>query len=89
MIKKLMVFMTVGILASGMTGCSSYAQADLPEGFVSRLSEEQTMMCTFWYADNEEDGNLYFLEQEGGVHSGEYAMEYFIMDCAGSGSHKE
>ena len=23
------------------------------------------------------EGNLYFLEQEGGVHSGEYAMEYF------------
>lgn len=32
---------------------------------------------TFRYADNERDGNLYFLEQEGGVHSGEYAMEYF------------
>ncbi len=32
---------------------------------------------TFRYADNEREGNLYFLEQEGGVHSGEYAMEYF------------
>ncbi len=32
---------------------------------------------TFLYADNEREGNLYFLEQEGGVHSGEYAMEYF------------
>lgn len=32
---------------------------------------------TFRYADNERDGNLYFLKQEGGVHSGEYAMEYF------------
>lgn len=32
---------------------------------------------TFRYADNEKDGNLYFLEQEGGVHNGEYAMEYF------------
>ena len=32
---------------------------------------------TFRYADNERDGNLYFLEQEGGTHSGEYAMEYF------------
>lgn len=32
---------------------------------------------TFRYADNERDGNLYFLEQEGGIHSGEYAMEYF------------
>lgn len=32
---------------------------------------------TFRYADNEKDGNLYFLEQEGGTHSGEYAMEYF------------
>lgn len=32
---------------------------------------------TFRYADNEQEGNLYFLEQEGGTHSGEYAMEYF------------
>ena len=32
---------------------------------------------TFRFADNERDGNLYFLEQEGGVHSGEYAEEYF------------
>ena len=32
---------------------------------------------TFRYADNEREGNLYFLEQDGGVHSGEYAMEYF------------
>lgn len=32
---------------------------------------------TFRYADNERDGNLYFLEQEGGVHNGDYAMEYF------------
>ena len=32
---------------------------------------------TFRYADNETEGNLYFLEQEGGVHSGEYAIEYF------------
>lgn len=32
---------------------------------------------TFRYADNERDGNLYFLEQEGGTHNGEYAMQYF------------
>lgn len=32
---------------------------------------------TFRFADNEKEGNLYFLEQEGGTHSGEYAMEYF------------
>lgn len=32
---------------------------------------------TFRYADNEKEGNLYFLEQEGGSHSGEYAIEYF------------
>lgn len=32
---------------------------------------------TFRYADNETEGNLYFLEQEGGSHSGEYAIEYF------------
>jgi len=32
---------------------------------------------TFRYANNEAEGNLYFLEREGGTHSGEYAMEYF------------
>ena len=32
---------------------------------------------TFRFADNEREGNLYFLEQEGGVHSGECAEEYF------------
>lgn len=32
---------------------------------------------TFRYADNERGGNLYFLEQEGGTHNGEYAMQYF------------
>ena len=32
---------------------------------------------TFRWANNEREGNLYFLEQEGGTHSGEYAMEYF------------
>ena len=32
---------------------------------------------TFRFADNEGEGNLYFLVQEGGTHSGEYAMEYF------------
>lgn len=31
---------------------------------------------TFRYADNEEDGNLFFLEKEGGIHSGEYALLY-------------
>ena len=27
--------------------------------------------------NNEKGGNLYFLEQEGGTHNGDYAMEYF------------
>lgn len=31
---------------------------------------------TFRFANNEEDGNLYYLEREGGIHSGEYAREY-------------
>lgn len=35
---------------------------------------------TFRSADNEREGNLYFLEQEGGTHSGEYAEEYFYND---------
>lgn len=45
MIKKLMVFLAAGLLASGMMGCST-AQADLPEGFEPQLSEEQTVMCS-------------------------------------------
>ena len=43
---------------------------------------------TFRYADNEREGNLYFLEQDGGVHSGEYTMSISITDYAGSGSKK-
>ena len=31
----------------------------------------------FRYANNETDGNLYFLEQDGGTHSGEFALQYF------------
>lgn len=30
----------------------------------------------FRFADNETEGNLYFLEKEGGIHSGEYALLY-------------
>ncbi len=32
---------------------------------------------TFVYADNEDDGNLYFLEKEGAQHDGYAAMTYF------------
>lgn len=31
----------------------------------------------FHYAANETEGNLYFLEQEGGTHNGRYAEQYF------------
>lgn len=31
----------------------------------------------FHSADNETEGNLYFLEQEGGTHNGRYAEQYF------------
>ena len=31
----------------------------------------------FRYADNETEGNLYFLEQEGGTHNERYAEQYF------------
>lgn len=31
----------------------------------------------FRTADNEAEGNLWFLVQEGGTHSGEYALQYF------------
>ncbi len=49
--------------------CSSFknqieAMADAPSGM-------------FRTADNEEEGNLCYLEQPGGTHSGEYAMLYF------------
>lgn len=40
---------------------------------------------TFRYADNEREGNLCFLEQEGGVHSGEYA--YVTFNIRGRDSH--
>lgn len=53
MIKKFIVFLTTGFLASGMIGCSaasyigaSSAQADLPENFKPELSEEQTVICS-------------------------------------------
>ena len=32
---------------------------------------------TFRYANNEQEGNLYYLWQKGGIHNGEYAIEYF------------
>lgn len=32
---------------------------------------------TFRFADNEQAGNLYYLEQEGGTHTGAYALQYF------------
>ena len=41
---------------------------------------------TFRYADNEGEGNLYFLEQDGGTHNGGMRWNIFITDCAGSGS---
>ncbi|HJA44124.1 hypothetical protein [Lachnoclostridium sp. An118] len=28
-------------------------------------------------ADNEAEGNIWFLVREGGIHSGEYALQYF------------
>lgn len=28
-------------------------------------------------ADNEAEGNIWFLVREGGTHSGEYALQYF------------
>ena len=32
---------------------------------------------TFRFADNEVEGNLFFLVKEGGAHSGEAALQYF------------
>lgn len=52
-IKKFIVLLTTGFLASGVIGCSaanhagnSSAQADIPENFEPKLSEEQTVMCS-------------------------------------------
>ena len=46
-------------------------------GSVATWRTFQYCLDYFRYADNEREGNLYFLEQEGGVHSGEHAQEYF------------
>jgi hypothetical protein len=41
-------------------------------GTISEIKEVETSADT---EITERDGNLYFLEQEGGTHSGEYAIE--------------
>ncbi len=56
------------------SGTEDFAYASFKSQIEAMAGEGSGM---FRYADNEREGNLYFLEQEGGTHSGEYAMEYF------------
>lgn len=53
MVKRILMFLAMGILAAGMAGCSasghadtSSAQADPLQDFQPELSEEQTVMCS-------------------------------------------
>lgn len=53
MVKRILMFVAMGILAAGMTGCSasghadtSPAQANPLQDFQPELSEEQTVMCS-------------------------------------------
>lgn len=56
------------------SGTDDFAYASFKNQIMAMAEVEDG---TFRYADKETEGNLYFLEQEGGTHSGEYAMEYF------------
>lgn len=47
-------------------------------GFRSQIDSMAAVQYgMFRLAGSEADGNLWFLEQEGGLHDGEYALEYF------------
>lgn len=53
MVKRILMFLAMGIVATGMAGCSASghadtasAQAGSSQDFQSKLSEEQTVMCS-------------------------------------------
>ena len=49
MVKRILMFLTLGLLAAGMVGCSApdYADASsIPQDFEPKLSVEQTVMCS-------------------------------------------
>ncbi len=60
--------------ASGTSGTEDFAYSSFKTQIEAMAGADREI---FRVADNEKEGNLYFLEQEGGTHSGEYAMEYF------------
>lgn len=45
--------------------------------FRRQIQAMEDVEDVFRTADNETEGNLWFLVQEGGTHSGEYALQYF------------
>lgn len=45
--------------------------------FRRQIQAMEDVEDVFRTADNEAEGNLWFLVQEGGTHSGEYALQYF------------
>lgn len=64
MVKKIWLFLAMGLLAVGIAGCSApdYAgTSSLPEDFEPKLSEEQTVMCSIRITagDTVLDGVLY------------------------------
>lgn len=46
-------------------------------GFTSQIDAMKNADNIFKYANNEKDGNLYYLVNPGGVHNGENALKYF------------
>ncbi|MDE7353711.1 MAG: hypothetical protein K2O06_11790 [Acetatifactor sp.] len=49
MAKRILMLLTLGLLAAGMAGCSAPDYADtssIPQGFEPKLSVEQTVMCS-------------------------------------------
>ena len=56
------------------TGTADFAYSSF-HNQIEAMRREPTN--TFRFANNENDGNLYYLEKPGGTHSGPEAMEYF------------
>lgn len=54
------------------SGTNDFAYSGFKRGIDALASVDQEV---FRYADNEEEGNLYYLESDGD-HSGAYAMQY-------------
>ena len=75
MIKKYLICLCVFILCMQIVPVHAEDLKLTPNAASSLLMEASSRQVL--YANNEKEGNLYFLEQEGGTHNGDYAMEYF------------